>query len=97
MSSQTDRLYARAYQCSALSKAFCDVRNSIRNCVLKQALPLKKKKKSFSLAYMAFHESFNWSFKYGLCVLKRFLVFLLVSQRGMQLSISVMIVSHKEE
>ena len=93
MSSQTDRLYARAYRCSALSKAFCDVRNSIRNCVLKQALPLKKK----SLAYMAFHESFNWSFQYGLCVLKRFLVFLLVSQRGMQLSISVMIVSHKEE
>ena len=43
MSSQTDRLYARSYRCSALSKAFCDVRNSIRNCVLKQALPLKKK------------------------------------------------------
>ena len=81
-----------------LSKAFCDVRNSIRNCVLKQALPLKKKKKKrFSLVYMAFHKSFNWSFQYGLCVLKRFLVFLLVSQRGMQLSISVMIVSHKEE
>ena len=96
MSSQTDRLYARSYRCSAFSKAFCDVRNSIRNCVLKQALPLKKKKR-VSLAYMAFHKSFNWSFQYGLCVLKRFLVFLLVSQRGMLLFISVMIVSHKEE
>ena len=77
-------------------KIFCDVRNSIRNCVLKQALPLKFKKR-FSLACMAFHKSLNSSFQYGLCVLKRFLVFLLVSQRGMQLSISVMIASRKEE